>query len=147
MKKLRATLTVLILMSAALAAQTASMDKLGEQYVRLVLALGEHDPDYVDAYYGPAEWRRSVEQAKMSRPLIETQAAVLARQLAMKNRTTVYVVFVPGNIWEHAPTAMSVAGNREGEIVKRAFLSAASGPYSAYALLADRKSTRLNSSH
>lgn len=63
----------------------------------------------------------------------------LARQLAMKNRTTVYMVFVPGNIWEHAPTAMTVAGNREGEIVKRAFLSAASGPYSGYALLARRR--------
>ena len=24
-------------------------------YVKLVLAVGQHDPDYVDAYYGPAD--------------------------------------------------------------------------------------------
>ena len=63
----------------------------------------------------------------------------LARQLAMKNRSTVYMVFVPGYIWQHANTAMTVAGNKEGEIVKRAFLSAAAGPYSSYALLARRR--------
>jgi hypothetical protein len=28
-----------------------------ERYVRLVLAIGRHDADYVDAYYGPPEWR------------------------------------------------------------------------------------------
>ena len=31
------------------------MTPLAERYVKLVLALGQHDPDYVDAYYGPAE--------------------------------------------------------------------------------------------
>ena len=35
----------------------SSMNKVAEQYVRLTLAIGEHDPDYVDAYYGPPEWR------------------------------------------------------------------------------------------
>jgi hypothetical protein len=34
---------------------------LAERYVKLVLAMGEHDADYVDAYYGPPEWR---EEAK-----------------------------------------------------------------------------------
>ena len=33
------------------------MNALAERYVKLVLALGQHDPDYVDAYYGPPEWR------------------------------------------------------------------------------------------
>ena len=63
----------------------------------------------------------------------------LARQLAMKNRSTVYMVFVPGYIWNHANVATNVPSNREGEIVKRAFLSAAAGPYSSYALLARRR--------
>jgi hypothetical protein len=35
----------------------AQMNTIAERYVRLVLALGEHDADYVDAYYGPPEWR------------------------------------------------------------------------------------------
>jgi hypothetical protein len=45
------------------------MDEVAERYVRLVLALGEHDADYVDAYYGPPAWR---EEAKAARwPLAE----------------------------------------------------------------------------
>jgi hypothetical protein len=30
---------------------------LAEQYVKLVLCMGELDSDFVDAYYGPEEWR------------------------------------------------------------------------------------------
>src|SRR5262245_53424920 len=45
--------------SSAQAARAVST--IAELYVKLVLAMGEHDADYVDAYYGPPEWR---EQAK-----------------------------------------------------------------------------------
>ncbi|MFQ5703724.1 MAG: hypothetical protein ACE5HT_06860 [Gemmatimonadales bacterium] len=38
-------------------AERQGMDEVAESYVKLVLALGEHDPDYVDAYYGSQEWR------------------------------------------------------------------------------------------
>lgn len=34
-----------------------TLDKLAEQYVKLALAVGEHHPYYIDAYYGPSEWR------------------------------------------------------------------------------------------
>src|SRR4051812_27539415 len=49
------------------------MTPLAERYVKLVLALGQHDPDYVDAYYGPAEWKA---QAATKRSLadIDTDA-------------------------------------------------------------------------
>src|ERR671912_492916 len=33
------------------------MDHVAADYVRLVLAVGQHDPDYVDAYYGPEDWK------------------------------------------------------------------------------------------
>ena len=33
------------------------MDGIAESYVKLVLAMGEQDADYVDAYYGPPEWK------------------------------------------------------------------------------------------
>ena len=33
------------------------MNDIAERYVKLVLKLGLHDPDYVDAYYGPEEWK------------------------------------------------------------------------------------------
>ena len=35
------------------------MNAIAERYVKLVLAMGEHDADYVDAYYGPPEWREA----------------------------------------------------------------------------------------
>jgi hypothetical protein len=34
----------------------SAMNPIAEQYVKLVLRVGSHDPGYVDAYYGPAEW-------------------------------------------------------------------------------------------
>lgn len=33
------------------------MNKIAERYVKVVLGVGRFDPDYVDAYYGPAEWK------------------------------------------------------------------------------------------
>lgn len=32
-------------------------DAVAEAYVKLTLELGQYDPDFVDAYYGPPEWR------------------------------------------------------------------------------------------
>ena len=34
-----------------------SMNNISENYVKLVLKLGQLDKDYVDAYYGPKDWR------------------------------------------------------------------------------------------
>ncbi len=33
------------------------MDSIAEDYVKLVLNIGQYDADFVDAYYGPKEWR------------------------------------------------------------------------------------------
>jgi hypothetical protein len=43
-----------------------SMSQISHEYVRLVLALGHHDADYVDAYYGPASIRADADAAKLS---------------------------------------------------------------------------------
>jgi hypothetical protein len=61
--------------AAAAQSQTTSMNDLAERYVRLVLAVGQHDTDYVDAYYGPPEWRRAEEQRKRSLAEIDADAA------------------------------------------------------------------------
>jgi hypothetical protein len=37
---------------------TESLDVIADEYVQLTLAIGRHDPNYVDAYYGPDEWKR-----------------------------------------------------------------------------------------
>lgn len=64
------------------AQSSSTMNTLGERYVRLVLAMGQHDADYVDAYYGPPAWRTEEDAAKIPLAEIETRAATLARDLA-----------------------------------------------------------------
>ena len=49
------------------------MNAVAEQYVRLVLAVGQHDADYVDAFYGPQAWRDEAERTKA--PLTAIDAA------------------------------------------------------------------------
>jgi hypothetical protein len=55
---------------------------VAEQYVKLVLAVGQHDSDYVDAFYGPAEWRKEAEAAKKPLATIDAQAAATEASLA-----------------------------------------------------------------
>jgi hypothetical protein len=50
------------------------MNDAAEQYVRLVLAMGEHDGDYVDAYYGPPAWRDQVAAAGLSLQQVQERA-------------------------------------------------------------------------
>jgi hypothetical protein len=57
------------------------MNRAAEAYVRLVLALGQHDTDYVDAYYGPPEWRKEAEASKLPLPEIRARAAALLATL------------------------------------------------------------------
>jgi hypothetical protein len=60
----------------------SAMNRIAESYVKLVLAVGQHDSDYVDAYYGPPEWRTAVE-AQGKRPLdqIRGEASALLTEL------------------------------------------------------------------
>jgi hypothetical protein len=37
--------------------QVPFMDTIAENYVKLVLEIGQYDGDFVDAYYGPEEWK------------------------------------------------------------------------------------------
>jgi hypothetical protein len=55
---------------------------VAERYAHLVLALGEHDPDYVDAFYGPAAWKTQAEKERKSLDAIGAEAAELIATLA-----------------------------------------------------------------
>src|SRR6201993_5209416 len=70
------------LMSSGGARAADDMDAVAERYVHLVLALGQHDPDYVDAFYGPAEWKTQAEKEKKSLDAIGAEAAELIATLA-----------------------------------------------------------------
>jgi len=54
----------------------AIMNPIAESYVKLVLAVGQHDSDYVDAFYGPPEWKQQAEAGK--RPLAEIRGEATA---------------------------------------------------------------------
>ena len=68
-------------------AAVTSVNKIAEAYVKLVLAMRQHDPDYVDAYYGPPEWK---EQSEHKKPLgaIAVEATRLRDQLAKISQPT-----------------------------------------------------------
>jgi hypothetical protein len=62
-----------------------TLNRIAEQYVKLVLAVGQHDADYVDAYYGPAEWQAEVKDKKQSLDAILQSAIPLKIKLEELN--------------------------------------------------------------
>src|ERR1700693_4613088 len=60
----------------------AEVNAIAESYVKLVLALGRHDADYVDAYYGPPEWNAEAERANRTIADIAGEAGTLLERLA-----------------------------------------------------------------
>jgi hypothetical protein len=67
--------------TAAPATEPESVDAIAERYVKLVLAVGEHDQNFVDAFYGPPEWRTAAKNGKSSLGQIATDIARLRASL------------------------------------------------------------------
>jgi hypothetical protein len=68
-------------LSNARAQAADSMNEIAEKYAHLVLALGQRDPDYVDAFYGPAEWKTQAEKEKQSLDAIAAGSKELGAKL------------------------------------------------------------------
>ena len=62
-------------------APATPMNAIAERYVKLVLAMGQHDADYVDAYYGPPEWKTEAAASKTTVDQIGKGAAALLEEL------------------------------------------------------------------
>lgn len=60
----------------------ASVDELATEYVKMVLAVGAHDPVYVDAYYGPDELRKGIDSESWPLAKIVERARSLRTELA-----------------------------------------------------------------
>jgi hypothetical protein len=67
--------------AAEMADPAPSIDKIAERYVKLVLAMGQHDADYVDAYYGPPEWKTQAAGEQKPLDAIATEAVQLREDL------------------------------------------------------------------
>jgi hypothetical protein len=70
--------------SSASRAAVDPLNEVAEKYAHLVLALGQHDPDYVDAFYGPAEWKIRAENEKQSLEQIGAEVAELMQKLRVE---------------------------------------------------------------
>jgi hypothetical protein len=73
--------TVAAIAPSAQRVPTLPMNTIAERYARLVLAVGQHDADYVDAFYGPAEWKADAERQKAPLGQIGTDAERLIAQI------------------------------------------------------------------
>jgi hypothetical protein len=75
---MKRVLLVVLLLTAACAHQTpVPLDQHAAQYVKLNLALGQHDADWVDAYYGPPEWREQAKSENKPVAAIHAEASAL----------------------------------------------------------------------
>lgn len=42
------------------------MNKIAEEYVKLALNIGQYDKDFIDAYYGPSEWKTKADSSSFN---------------------------------------------------------------------------------
>src|SRR6188474_749273 len=62
---------------------THTHQDVGEQFVRLALAIGEHRPEYVDAYFGPEAWKIQTQQdGKQPLPDLAEQIGQLTKDVS-----------------------------------------------------------------
>jgi hypothetical protein len=81
----RLTSIALLAAGAVLVADGQQADPFrepSERYVRLVLAVGQHDADYVDAYYGNPTLKKEADAEKLPLTEIDTRAAALESDIA-----------------------------------------------------------------
>jgi hypothetical protein len=58
------------------------MNRIAERYVKLALAVGQHDENYIDAYYGPEAWQTEAKAKKKPLDSIKQEAGALIEQLS-----------------------------------------------------------------
>ena len=54
-----------------------SLDEIAADYVQMQLEIGEREPGYIDAYYGPSEWQAAAKSAPRSVEELANEAASL----------------------------------------------------------------------
>ncbi len=80
-------LLALLLLSACVSDRVAndSLDEIAKDYVQMTLEIGEREPGYVDAYYGPEEWAEAAKATPRSLPALAKEASSLAARTTAIN--------------------------------------------------------------
>lgn len=84
MRALVLSLALFVAACAGAPAPSDSLDRVAESYVKLILEIGEHEPGYVDAYYGPAEWAEAAKTPRDVAALRAEAASLIARIEALE---------------------------------------------------------------
>jgi hypothetical protein len=88
---LRPLAALLVLLMGACASTPASspaahgnaqLGQAAEDYVKLSLEIGEREPGYIDAYYGPAEWQDAAKANVREVPQLREAVAALSQRIA-----------------------------------------------------------------
>ena len=66
-------------------ANAASLDAIGEEFVKLALGVGVHDAAFVDAYHGPEEWAEAAKTEERSLEALTSDAQGLLISIARAN--------------------------------------------------------------
>src|SRR5688572_5095437 len=74
-------LALLLAGCASMSGGRESLDAIAADYVRLQLEIGEKEPGYIDAYYGPPEWQAAAKLTARSLPELAARTAVLRTRL------------------------------------------------------------------
>jgi hypothetical protein len=93
------------------------LNAVAEKYAQLVLALGQHDPDYVDSFYGPAEWKAQAETNKQSLDAIAAEAAQLLQQLKVEGTAAPLVESKNAEMQPGTTAATEEAKSSDGEML------------------------------
>jgi hypothetical protein len=80
------TFLAALLLATPAVAKPPALDAIAEHYVKLSLAIGEHEDGYIDAYYGPPALQASARADKRTLPALAAEAKSLAAQLAAADR-------------------------------------------------------------
>lgn len=84
LRLIAAPIAALALVSCATTPQPPTLDALARDYLAVQLAIGEKDPGYVDAYYGPEELAElaAAQDDEMSLPLLQARVIALDATLS-----------------------------------------------------------------
>jgi hypothetical protein len=101
MRPLVSVFVLVLALSANAAEQRTTLDQAAEDYVHLALEIGAHEKDFVDAYFGPPEWRveaeahpRNISELKAEADRIQStlSATDMSAQEPMEHRRNAWLM-------------------------------------------------------